>query len=113
MRTRLLLLATLATACGYRIDDCDQPAKAFSLDEELDELAVERLIRDSRVIDRNQLECDVVCELIYLDQHPRGGASEVEVCALELDGDFTGDPAAVVGSIYCEGQGTPQFCVDA
>ncbi|HEY0134063.1 MAG TPA: hypothetical protein VGB85_08285 [Nannocystis sp.] len=116
MRTRLLLIATLATltaACGYRVDNCDQPSKGFSLDEELDERAVELLVRDSRVIDHTQLECDMVCELIYLDQNPKGGATEVEVCDLVLDGDFTGDPDAVVGSIYCEGRGIPQFCVDA
>jgi hypothetical protein len=113
MRTGLLLLATLAAACGYRVDDCDPPAMAFSLDEALDERAVDLLIRDSRVIDRSQLECEIVCELIYLDQHPKGGASEVEVCELRLDGDFTGDPDAVVGSISCEGRGIPEFCVDA
>ena len=111
--TTMATMATLAVACGYRVDDCDQPAKAFSVDQELDELAIKRLVSDSQVIDRSQLECDIVCEFIYLDQHPKGGANEVEVCKLTIDGDFTGDPQAVVGSIYCEGRGVPQFCVDA
>ena len=118
MRMQLLLIAGLAgvvaaAACGYQVDDCDQPTKTFSLEEELDEYAVERLIIDSRVIDRNQLKCAVVCEFIYLDQHPKGGASSVEICDMTIDGEFKDDPKNVVGSIYCEGQGIPQFCVDA
>lgn len=101
-----------ALACGYRVDDCDQPMQRFTLDEALDEHAVERLVTVNHVIDRIDLECEVVCESIYLDQNPQGAATSVEVCELKIDGDFTGDPKAVVGSLYCEGHGISQFCVD-
>jgi len=101
-----------AVACGYRVDDCDQPMQRFTLDEALDEHAVERLVTVNHVIDRIDLECEVVCESIYLDQNPQGAATSVEVCELKIDGDFTGDPKAVVGSLYCEGHGISQFCVD-
>ncbi len=113
MRLPLLSLVALLAACGYRVDDCERPEQSFTFDEELTEYAIERFIVDSRVIDRSDLECDVVCEFYYLDKHPKGGASTVEVCKLTIDGDFTGDPKAVVGSLYCEGLGLPQFCVDA
>lgn len=109
---QLLVIATVTAACGYRVDDCDQPMQAFTLDEALDEHAVERLVTINHVIDRIDLECEIVCESIYLDQNPDGAATSVEACELKIDGDFTGEPTAVVGSLYCEGRGIPQFCVD-
>jgi len=117
MRLQLLLAAAtaavLTTACGYRVDDCDQPSQGFTLAEDLDEQTIDRLVQQNDVIDRLDLECGVVCESIYLDQNPRGGAQSVGACELTIDGEFTGDPEAIVGSLYCEGRGIPQFCFDA
>ena len=114
MRALLLLLvvATTSSAGCYKIDDCSLPAQSFTLDQDLDERAVARLVSDNDVIDRSQLECDIVCESIYLDQHPKGGATGVGACELMVNGDVTGDPEAIVGHLYCEGRGIPQFCSD-
>lgn len=118
MRLHLLLAAIALltaplTACGYRVDDCDQPSQSFTLEEDLDEQTIDRLVQQNDVIDRLDLECGVVCESIYLDQNPRGGAQSVGACELKIDGEFTGDPEAIVGSLSCEGRGIPQFCFDA
>ena len=104
MRTQLLLAVAVVAvaACSYRIDDCARPSEGFSLDEVLDEHLVERLVIDSRVLNHTELECKVVCELIYLDRHPKGATTEVEFCELTIDGDFTGDPDAVVGAVTCK-----------
>lgn len=111
MRALLLLLVTAVASAGcYHIDDCSLPAQSFTLDQDLDERAVDRLVLDNDVVDRSQLECEIVCESLYLDQHPKGGATGVGTCELMVNGDATGDPATVIGHLYCEGRGIPQFC---
>jgi len=102
----------LAAGCSVDIDNCNLPAEPFTLDEELTAEEVDRLIEQNRVIDRNNLVCDVVCESIYLDQHPEGAATTVDSCTLKLDGEFSGDPKEVEGSLQCAGRGIPQFCSD-
>lgn len=108
----MLTVSTLAAGCGYHVANCNRPAEPFALDEELTAREVDRLIEENHVIDRNNLVCDVVCESIYLDQHPEGAATNVENCTLKLDGEFSGDPEEVVGSLLCDGRGIPQFCSD-
>lgn len=119
MRSRFVLVAMvsvsglcagLVSGCGYRIDNCDLPEQPYTLNEELTARAVDRLIQQNQVIDRNNLKCEAVCESIYLDQHPRGAATTVDDCTLTLDGEFNGDPDEVVGSLECDGRGIPQFC---
>lgn len=116
MFRRLALVATLvapALAGGcYKIDNCNLPAEPFALDEELTLEEVKRMIELSHVIDRNNLECAVVCENIYLDQHPDGAATTVDSCTMVLDGPFNDDPDEVEGSLQCTGRGIPQFCED-
>ena len=64
----MLSVSTLAAGCVYHVANCDLPAEPFALDEELTAREVDRLITENHVIDRNNLECEVVCESIYLDQ---------------------------------------------
>ena len=112
MQLLVVVAAVGVTACGYEVDDCKPPPQSFAFDEALDEELVARLVLDSRVLDHTQLECKLVCELIYVNRHPKGATTEMERCTLTIDGDFTGDPEAVVGSLVCEGLGVPEFCVD-
>jgi hypothetical protein len=112
LRWLSLVAFTLAAGCGYKVDNCNLPAEPFSLDEELTAEEVDRLIAQNRVIDRNNLVCDVVCESIYLVQLPEGAATTVDSCTMKLDGEFNGDPEEVVGSMQCAGRGIPQFCSD-
>ena len=84
----------------------------FEFDEKLTARDVDRLIELSNVIDRNNLTCEAVCENIYLDMNPKGGATSVYNCTLTFDGEFNGDPEEVVGSMQCDGLGIPQYCSD-
>ena len=118
IRRQLVLVATLtapvlaAAGCSYQVDDCNNPEEPFELDETLTARDVDRLIEQANVIDRNNLTCGAVCENIYLDMNPKGGATSVYNCTLEFDGEFNGDPEEVVGSMQCDGLAIPQFCRD-
>lgn len=113
MRTALLVAALTVAGCGVQADNCDHPARAFVIDEAFDQDEIDRLLLANHVLDRSQLECEIVCETLYVDEHPLGGATGVSTCELEFDGDFDGQPGAVLGTLHCEGRGIPQFCTDA
>jgi hypothetical protein len=113
MRTQFLIAAALTmTSCGYRVDDCEQPEKSFTLDEDLDQRRVDALLDEQQLIDRSQLSCAAACESLYLDAHPKGAATSVGACELTLDDEPNDDPDVIVGNVRCDGQGIPQFCVD-
>lgn len=103
MRMQLWIAAALAAGgCGGSTG-CPAP-KPFTLEEELVESTVEALLADNSESDPATLECDVVCESRYLDRHPEDTVASTHACKLIVDGELTGEAAAIVGTLYCEGR---------
>ena len=114
MRTHLLIVAALTlTACGYRVDDCEQPERSFTLDEDITQSRFDAMLDENQLLDRSQLTCGIACESLYLDRNPKGAATSVGACELTLDDEPNDDPDAIIGDVRCDGRGIPQFCVDA
>lgn len=115
MRLQLLITATLAAAgCQGESSACppnpDPEGDPFILDEDLDESDVQTLLDEHGKSDPTMLECDDVCRSRHFDLLDNNRITSIETCKLVIDGEFTGDPAEIVGNLHCEGHESGYIC---
>lgn len=112
---KLLIATTLAfagcsdsTACP---PDPNPEGEPFTLDEDLDDSAVQDLLDEHGQSDPAMLACDDVCRSRYSEQHNYSSRIvSIETCKLMIDGELTGDPDEIVGALYCEGHSSGYIC---
>lgn len=118
MRMAILIAATLA-ACVHEPDEDDSgpcpniPVTPFTLAEDLDESTIQALLAEANQTDPAKLGCATVCESFYEREFgvERGGFISADTCELTIENYPTGDPAAIVGQLSCEGKGYQSFCL--
>ncbi len=110
----ILVAATLA-ACVHEDDSVPCPDNSkdpFMFATDLDESTVHDLLAEANQSDPAKLACAAVCEsLYYRELEGRGNFISADTCALTIENYPTGDPAAIVGQLSCEGQGYKYFCL--
>ena len=114
MRMAILIAATLAACVEDDSGPCpDNFEKPFTLAEDLDESTIQDLLAEANQADPAKLGCAAVCESMYYRQdiEERGHFISADTCALTIANYPTGDPAAIVGQVSCEGKGTSYVCV--
>jgi hypothetical protein len=105
MRLPLIIAATLAaTACSQVDTGCPPGPEGtpFTLDRELTQATVDELLTQFGQTDPAELVCEDVCHALHGEDSDRI-ITQTDACTLTIDGDAMGDPAAIVGSLLCEG----------
>lgn len=115
MRMQLLIATTLAAAgCQGESSACppnpDLEGDPFTLEEDLDESDVQTLRDEHGQVDPTMLACDDVCRSRHYDPIDPRHITSIEACTLMIDGEFTGDPDAIVGTLHCEGHDSGYIC---
>ena len=114
MRMHFLIAATLAAcACSETSTGCPPGPEGdpFELALDLDTSTVQDLLSASNQSDPAKLVCSDVCTSLYGDSSPDLIITQIDTCELIVDGDLMGDPAAIIGSLQCEGYSSDTICV--
>lgn len=114
MRMQFLIAATLAAcACNHAAEGCPPGPEGdpFDLAVDLDTSTVQDLLTAANQSDPAKLVCSDVCTSLYGDDSPDLIITQIDTCKLMVDGDLMGDPAAIIGSLQCEGYSSETICV--
>lgn len=109
MRVQLLILATLAAACGDSNTGCSSPDEDFEFAGEVTEAVVAGIIESTGYTDRGQVTCEDVCARAY--EPYQGYIVESSRCSFTLDAMPGAEPWSVVGEVSCAGRWNPAGCV--
>jgi hypothetical protein len=112
MRVQLLILATLAAACGDSNTGCSSPDEDFEFEGELTEAVVADILEWLEYTDRGQITCEDACAHAYQGEPPfQGYISESTRCSFTLDAMPGAEPEAIIGEVSCAGRWNPAGCV--
>jgi hypothetical protein len=111
VKIQLLIAATLApflTACRYSWN-CDPPEEQFSVDVDVTEDDVAKIMSAWGYDERGDIGCETLCGYMY--QQGRGWElGTADSCEHTIAATAAADPKAVVGHVQCAGRGIKYYC---